>query len=277
MVATPEPDASLDVDVTFVIHPTWVLDSEISDRAYRLYGILRSYTGTGKAVAWPRRSVIATRLRCSTDTVDRAMTELEILGAITVDRTARRSDGTQKSNRYLVRSVPAGHQSRTGAARQGRTDAALMAAPVRPHELDPVELDPSELPAVLPIELPPPSPSGRVSPSGQAPATRPGPTRIDHQAADLAYDAIDKGCNYMALRGFARYAVNERDCTPTQFRDIVVTIHQAGRPLTKQTIAQGIDTATRTTAAKERPWVAPSTQYDPEEDLPGFFESRTTR
>lgn len=108
--------------------PEWILDAEISDRALRLYGILARYADEDGRCT-PARSTIAKRLRCSTDSVDRAKAELMDLGALEVKR--RTDDaGDPTSNEYLLRVVPlegsrtaaatppqgSGHGSRTAAA-----------------------------------------------------------------------------------------------------------------------------------------------------------------
>lgn len=113
----------------YAIVPEWVLDADVSDRAVRLYARLARYaTRDGKA--FPSRRTMSERLRCSLDSIDRAMRELVAIGAL--EKTARYREGTRSrtSNDYVLRAVP----SRTRAATRGRTDAAGVAAPVRHHE-----------------------------------------------------------------------------------------------------------------------------------------------
>jgi len=65
----------------FAMIPERVLDAPISDRAFRLYGVLGLYADdSGKC--WPSRAALADLLRCSLYAVDRALAELDDLEAI---------------------------------------------------------------------------------------------------------------------------------------------------------------------------------------------------
>lgn len=86
----------------FALVPEWVVDASISDRAFRLYATLARYADQ-KGLAWPRRSVLADRLGTSVKSIDRAMGELEALGAVVIE--ARFDDGGQRSNLYHVRRI----------------------------------------------------------------------------------------------------------------------------------------------------------------------------
>jgi Helix-turn-helix domain len=111
---------TISADAYFAIIPEWLLDSEVSDRAIRLYAILRRYADAA-GTCFPSRTTLAARLRCSVDSVDRAVKELTTLEAVTV--TGRiGSDGDQTSNLYIVHSLPEG--GRKPAATPRRTGAA---------------------------------------------------------------------------------------------------------------------------------------------------------
>ena len=140
-----EPGGELRLETHFSIIPEWVLDADISDRAVRLYGVLLRY-GQTSGVRIPGRSTLARRLRCSLDSLDRAVADLERVGALVVTRSAkprkgqsRKGIGALRTNVYLVRSTPPGGSrteadSRTHAATPpSRTTAATVAAPVRPN------------------------------------------------------------------------------------------------------------------------------------------------
>jgi len=92
----------LDAEVRFAIVPEWILDAPVSDRAVRLYGLLARYADRNGA-AFPARSTLAQRLRCTVRSVDRALTELVDAGA--VQRSWRFVNGRQTSSRYLLRPV----------------------------------------------------------------------------------------------------------------------------------------------------------------------------
>lgn len=86
----------------YCIAPAWVLNSGVSDRAFRLYCYLGLRFNRDKGCAWPSRRRIADDLGCSPKTVDRAVTELVEVGAIEV-RKRKTAGGDWDSNLYIVR------------------------------------------------------------------------------------------------------------------------------------------------------------------------------
>mgnify|MGYP007071655611 FL=1 len=76
-------EPTIRVDRRFAILEEWILDADISDRAIRLYAVLMRYADKHTLKAFPSRGTIAQRLRCSKASVDRAITELENVGALT--------------------------------------------------------------------------------------------------------------------------------------------------------------------------------------------------
>jgi hypothetical protein len=86
------------------IVPEWVIDADISDRAVRLYALLGRYAdASGESFASRRK--LAERLRCSTDSVDRAVSELVDKQAVSVVER-RREDGGRSSNLYTLLTIP---------------------------------------------------------------------------------------------------------------------------------------------------------------------------
>src|SRR3954468_1470022 len=148
----------------FAIVPEWVLDADISDAALRLYAVLLRY-GQTSGHRMPGRRLLASRLhKRSRDSVDRALTKLVGIGAVVVQH--RRQGPVNLTNRYVVRSTPpqqrrltpvvekpsvasdsadaafpspestdaeaALRSGRVFPATPGRTDAATLAANLRP-------------------------------------------------------------------------------------------------------------------------------------------------
>ncbi len=120
--------------------PAVLLLADVSDRAVRLWAVLDCHQ-RGRTVAWPSRATLQALLRCSADSVDRAVVELENSGLVVVQRRADKG----ATNRYSLRGRPrdGAAGSRTGAASASRSDAATdgagsrtgadrVAAPVRP-------------------------------------------------------------------------------------------------------------------------------------------------
>ena len=97
-------DEQLNTDLRFSIVPEWVLDADVSDRAVRLYTVLARYADNETLQAFPSRDTLAKRCRCHTKSIDRAIDELVLLGAI-VKRHRKANNGYQ-SNIYTLRRVP---------------------------------------------------------------------------------------------------------------------------------------------------------------------------
>lgn len=69
---------------TFGRVPTWLLDAEVSDRAVRLFAVLTRYADQ-ETQDFPGRRALAERLRCSVDSIDRALRELVAAGAVRIE------------------------------------------------------------------------------------------------------------------------------------------------------------------------------------------------
>lgn len=91
----------IDVEDRFAIVPEWLLDSEISDCAVRLYAVLLRY-GQSSGCRMPSRTTLAQRLnKRSKDSVDRAMRDLVTLGAVVIEPRYRGRE--RLTNVYRVR------------------------------------------------------------------------------------------------------------------------------------------------------------------------------
>lgn len=107
-------------DLPFAPVPMWVAELPISDRALRLYTILAGLRDYHTDQASFGRKLLAEKLHCSLDSLDRAKAELEEHAAISVKRG---SNGTGRArNVYTVHRIPAA--SRSPAATQDRIPAA---------------------------------------------------------------------------------------------------------------------------------------------------------
>lgn len=90
-------------DLRFSIIPEWLLDSELSDRAIRVYSVLARYADNETLQAYPSRETLAKRCNCHWRSVDRAIDELVALGAIT--KSHRKNGESYQSNLYTLRRV----------------------------------------------------------------------------------------------------------------------------------------------------------------------------
>jgi hypothetical protein len=179
---------------TFGRVPTWLLDEAVSDRSIRLFALLTRYADR-EGRGFPGRRTLAERLRCSVDSIDRALRELVDARAVRVEeRWDLDGDGGRLTNDYHLLehrdedprrtdAVPPGRMGaappgrmgaappgRMGAAPPGRTGAAPPAAQLRPlREREPDEREPGV--NETPPSVTPPGGSGDVSPEGIHPAT----------------------------------------------------------------------------------------------------------
>lgn len=113
---------AVQADAYFAIIPEWVLDAAISPTAVRCFAVLQRYANNDNQ-CWPGRTLLAKRMRCSPDTVDRAIKELITIKAVTV--TARyQPNGHQTSNLYVIHMGAA--QMRRGVGIDAEGVAAQM-------------------------------------------------------------------------------------------------------------------------------------------------------
>jgi hypothetical protein len=89
----------------FSITPHWLLMSEVSDRALRLYALLGRYADNKTGQAHPGRVRLATEMRCSESSLDRATKELVAAGALLVSQRLT-EHGDFATNLYTVLRVP---------------------------------------------------------------------------------------------------------------------------------------------------------------------------
>lgn len=149
--------AAVTADLKFALVPEWLLDTDVSAQAVRLYAVISRYADADGRNAYPSRKTLAERLKVKDKgTVDRALKELVTAGAITV-RGRLDDAGDQASNEYVVhRTSPAGVAARnqppsrksaaTGRRESsdgGRTKTATVAAQIQ-HDLEPHDLEPLE-------------------------------------------------------------------------------------------------------------------------------------
>lgn len=87
-------------DEYFAIIPEWVLYSDISANAVRLYCVFRRYADQ-QGECFPGRKALAEKCRVSEATVDRLIDELERIGALQV-RNRRTESGQYLSSVYKV-------------------------------------------------------------------------------------------------------------------------------------------------------------------------------
>jgi hypothetical protein len=85
------PPGSLRVeDQPFALVPEWVIDTDISDAAFRVYSLLLRY-GNTSGQRMPSRKLLAVRLHRSVDAVDRAVRELADTGLVRIEHPPGRT------------------------------------------------------------------------------------------------------------------------------------------------------------------------------------------
>lgn len=145
MTETDEFDVA--IDGYFAIIPEWVVYAEVSDRAFRLYAVLRRHANN-RLMSRPSRAKLAERLRTSIKSIDRALRELEAVGAVTIRHRWSNPQGTEyvfhkdvdhpipAPSGYLLHNTPALVNSEggsdTGDATPGDTGDQTVGTPVTP-------------------------------------------------------------------------------------------------------------------------------------------------
>lgn len=94
-------------DIYFSQIPDWITDSDISDGAYRLFGVLCTYASRDTRKCHPARSTLAQRIGKTDRMVDKYLKELVGIGCIeTIPRMSEDNPKVQTSNEYTLRLIP---------------------------------------------------------------------------------------------------------------------------------------------------------------------------
>lgn len=138
--------ARAEADQYFAVIPEWLIFSDVSPSAFKLYAILRRHADDG-GLAYPSRARLAALMPCTVRTIDRLTEELRNLGALEVEP---RWDGKrQRSNLYRVLSLPPAklasprgvtpdaHKEDVGVAHQGAMRVAQNQSHIEPEPLEP--------------------------------------------------------------------------------------------------------------------------------------------
>jgi hypothetical protein len=130
----------------YAIVPKWVSESDLSDRAIRLYVILANHANNTSRHSHHGRKRLAEECRCSESSLDRAMKELVAHGAVVV-KPRYDEAGDRTSNDYWVpidppSGVGGSEVDGTGGVRDDATGGVTVDEVTRRTiELDEVELD----------------------------------------------------------------------------------------------------------------------------------------
>lgn len=85
--------------------PEWLLDINISARAYQVYGALAKYANNSTKETFVSQQTLADRLNCARSTIQAAVVELKEKGCIVVQERYDET-GHQKSNNYILQWQP---------------------------------------------------------------------------------------------------------------------------------------------------------------------------
>jgi len=91
-------------DLRFAIVPNWVIESELSNTAFRVYALLSTYADNETGAAFPSYATMANRLGWNRRRVRDGVKELQDRGLI--DCEPQFVNGRQTSNLYTVRRAP---------------------------------------------------------------------------------------------------------------------------------------------------------------------------
>ena len=169
----------------FTIIPEWLLDSDVSDKAIRLYALFGRYADNKDGQCYPSRKALAKRMRCHPGSLERPRNELIEAGALLAEQ------------RWLEPKNGAKPEQTTTLYTLLRTPPrALTRPPAQEHasELEPSELEPLNLKDLAPTARKP----------------------------DLTWDAVMAVCGVTQVTSSARGAYNRAvadlksvDATPT--------------------------------------------------------------
>lgn len=126
----------INADLRFSIVPEWVLYSEVSDRALRVYAILARYADNETMQAFPSRATIAEKARCGVKSVDRALEELVKIGAI--EKRHRVKDGVYQSSLFTVIRVGVASRVTLGSVSPDPRVASRVTNRTITNELEPI-------------------------------------------------------------------------------------------------------------------------------------------
>lgn len=93
--------SNITADNYFCIIPEWVLYSDITATAVRLYGTLQRYADKDTGACHPSRSTLAQKCNCTVKSIDRALAELIAIGAV-IKKQRISQNGDMTSNQYTV-------------------------------------------------------------------------------------------------------------------------------------------------------------------------------
>lgn len=99
-----KPMNNISADNYFCIIPEWVLYSDITATAVRLYGTLQRYADKETGACHPSRATLAAKCNCTVKSIDRALAELIDIGAVR-KRQRVSANGDLTSNQYTVITV----------------------------------------------------------------------------------------------------------------------------------------------------------------------------
>lgn len=185
MTPTPqsEPSERMEIraQIAFAMVPEWLIDSDVTDAAIRLYAVLHRLADGKTRMVKRNRKAIARRLGKSVSTVDRLMRELTMAGAVVIYKRYKdgRQPGKQEylASEYLVVFTPP--RGRTDAATPSEVRAGQTVIPTVSTRTDaatppPETSDDQREQGDLAALVPPPGPTDAATPgrTDEASSTR---------------------------------------------------------------------------------------------------------
>ena len=131
--------------------PEWLLDSDVSAQAIRLFALLTRYADHREGTGHARRKALAERMRCSVNTLDRTIQELVEVGAVEVVPHYA-ADGRRMENDYSLSEFAATPPH----ACSSPSPPAGTPLPTHGEGIARVAQEPdSESPTLIPLDSPP--------------------------------------------------------------------------------------------------------------------------
>ena len=98
--------SSFNADNYFAVVPEWLIYSEVSAQAVRVYCVLARHADKDTTKSFPSHNRIAKLIGVSNSTVRNALKELTDLGAVVVEHRYDKETGHQRSNNYYLINSP---------------------------------------------------------------------------------------------------------------------------------------------------------------------------
>lgn len=238
--------------------PLWVMDADISDGAYRLYGALMAYADRNTGKCTPSRRTLAARLKRSDRRIDAFMAELVEIGAVTIRKRVNPDNPkVQTSSEYQLVTQEGGVKPFPSAGGSG-SRATRVGAQQPPGGSDISFATPAKHSsggsdksfatrgerndgrvAMNPSHEPEPLNQNHLNQKSEVALRNARPH--EHPAINVATQLrtdLNGAISYNRAIHLAKWAIDDAHQTPQQATMAIKAIYQLGKPLSQEVLGQ---------------------------------------